>query len=538
MCDDVGAIAVSIMLPSLYAHQQQQTDRARQALQRFGRIILTAPPGTGKTRMSKWILGSSLNRARNSLSDRQSGRTLFTVHRRGLVDNAIESFAEDHELPHGVIMSNRDTSYHHRIQIASIDSLLSWFVEDDQYQTDMTFDLIIFDEAHSHHTKFARFLKYHDRQREQLNLHRAFVIGLTATPQAAGLSDVYGTIVDGPRTKWLIANHYLSPFRYYAATPGRLDKLVKRGGEFTKTSVCNAMDCLAGKLVRDWTKFASDRPTVGFFPRRSHAQDAMSELQRAGVRVAYVDGETPDDKRRMIFRQLNNHEIDYLCNVQVVERGTDIPAISCVQLCVATASLVRYRQLIGRGSRIHQDKTDCIVLDHGGNITRHGFFEDDPAWSLDVRTKDPGSVGSRPTIECPNCGAIYRGGKCRACGYEPSSRDLRAQGLQFDGSDLQKIAPNEKPASKSPEELMVRALFMSGRSGRTWRQAVGIFKMLTRKHELGSCYVPKRAKIAGRSYQMIRFGSDDANRRISALYPVTIGRGHGGPYLIDDLNWD
>ncbi len=521
---------MNITLPSLYPHQEQLRDDTRAALARHGRVILCAQTGVGKTRCAKWILGASANR---EPGDRASGRSLFAVHRRGLVDNAVDSFREDPSMPHGVIMSGRDTSYGSKIQVASIDSLLSWFCENDAYQNDITFDLLVLDEAHSHHTKFARFLKYHDAKREELGLHPAYVIGLTATPQAKGLADVYKEIVKGPSTEWLIENEYLSPFRYFRGTEGKLGLLVKRGGEFTKGSVSAAMDGMAGDLVRDWKKYAEGRPTVGFFPRRSHAKDAARELEAAGLRVAYVDGETPDEERRAIFRSLNNHYIDYLCNVQVVERGTDIPRIGCVQLCVATASIVRYRQLIGRGSRRHPAKTDCIVLDHAGNIKRCGFFEDDPPWSLDVTTKDPGELGVRPTIECPKCQAIYRGGKCSHCGYEPTPRERRSQGLDFDGRELKEVHRTEKkPNVKTAEELMVAALYQAGRSGRTWRQAVGIFKNKCEKQ--GTPHrVPSRVTIGSHRYEMIRYGSADANRRVAALFPFVTGE-HGGPYLVEE----
>lgn len=524
-----------IELPSLYPHQTDHKDRTRAALARHGRVILNAPTGCGKTRMSKWILASSANR---EPSERQSGRSLFTVHRRGLVDNAIDSFAEEPALPHGLIMSGRDTAYGKRIQVASIDTLLSWFVEEDAYQNDVTFDLIVWDEAHSHHPKFAKFLKYHDAQREAMGLHPAYVIGLTATPQANGLADVYKEIVAGPATQWLIDNNYLSPFRYFRATEGQLGKLVKRGNEFTKASEAEAMDGLAGDLVRDWKQFADGRPTVGFFPRRSHARDAVGKLEAAGLRVAYVDGNTPDEERRKIYRWLNRHHIDYLCNVQVVERGTDIPAIGCVQLCVAVGSLVRYRQMIGRGSRFdlkkYPDKRDCIVLDHGGNVARHKFFEDDPPWTLDITTKEPGEVGARPTIECPKCQAIYRGGKCRHCGYEPTPRERKSQGLEFDGSELKEVTRKEQKETKpkSAEGLMISALYMAGRSGRTWRQCVGIFKGMCEKQ--GTNYrVPRTVTVGGHRYDMIRYGSDDSNRRVSVLYPFTNGQ-HGGNYLVQE----
>ncbi len=245
---------MTISLPSLWPHQEDLRDRTRAALAKHGRVILCANPGFGKTRCSKWILGTSANRA--PLAN-QTGRSLFCVHRRGLVDNASDSFAEEPKLPHAVIMSGREPAYGRRIQVASIDSLLSWFIEEDSYATDITFDLCVFDECHSHHEKFARFLKYHDQKRESLGQHPAYVIGLSATPQAKGLADVYREIVLGPSTEWLIQNKFLSPFRYFQGTQGKLGLLVKRGDEFTKDSEAAAMDGLAGELVRDWLKFAS-----------------------------------------------------------------------------------------------------------------------------------------------------------------------------------------------------------------------------------------------------------------------------------------
>lgn len=522
---------MTIVLPSLYPHQESHKDHTRAAIGKHGRVILNAPPGCGKTRMSKWILGAAANRTPN---ERQSGRSLFTVHRRGLVDNAIDSFAESPALPHGVIMSGRDTDYWQRVQVASIDSLLSWLIENGDYPSTLTFDLIVWDEAHSHHPKFAKFLKYHDARREQLGLNPAYVIGLTATPQAKGLADVYKEIVQGPSTQWLIDNGFLSPFRYFRATQGDLSKLSKgRSGEFTEDSVSAAMDGMAGDLVRDWKRFADGRPTVGFFPRRKHAQEARALLEAAGLRVEYVDGDTSDDDRRKIFRDLNDHTIDYLCNVQVVERGTDIPRIGCVQMCVAIASITRWRQSIGRGSRIHPAKTDCIVLDHGGNLARKlGFFEDDPAWSLDITTKEPGEAGERPTIECPICQAIYRGGKCASCGYEPTSRQRLSQGLEFDGSELKEVsrkAAKAAPATKSAEDMMISAIYQAGRSGRTWKQAVGMFKRMNEKQGTNH-RVPNAVTVGGNRYEMIRYGSDDAGRRVGALYPFVNGS-HGGDYL-------
>ena len=857
-----------IELPTLYPHQEDLRDRTRTALGQHERVILTAPPGMGKTRTAKWILGASASREPDA---GQTGKSLFTVHRRGLVDNASMSFSEDPQLPHGVVMSGVKPSYGAKIQVASIDTLLSWFVTDSKYDTNLTFDLIVFDEAHSHLQKLKKFLEHHDKFRAEQGLHPSYVIGLTATPQAQGLADIYREIVEGPPTQWLIDNNFLSPFRYFRATQGKLDLLKKSStGDFTKKSEDAAMSGLAGDLVRDWLKFADGRPTVGFFPRRSHAKEAKAQLERVGLKVAYVDGKTEDLSRQRTYWELNNGKLDYLCNVQVVERGTDIPAIGCIQLCVAIGNVVRYCldedteiltpdgwkgfgddiqkcyqvteqlecsiatptgfirresretmwgiegrsldicvterhrmlidkrrsgvqvcdsqdmpgefkipvacfedspgvpltddeirfiglvatygnintanwaitisqsdrhpecieyieqvltgcgfrygvyhrpfrgevagdiperhprhdytisfgdprriddrqlkgwmhlipwvsknvgesmadatreqllvlleamnvgdgakykshsidwtprtmhlaisnieaaeslqslcvrrgircnltdngcgclclridpsrqwwsatrgqadgrpcwgpraaaqrvwclevptgfiiarrngkpfivgncQMIGRGSRPHPAKDSCLVLDHGGNIARHGFFEDERLWSLDRTTKDAGAIVTRPTIECPQCQAIYRGGKCKSCGYEPTTKQRKSQGLEFDGSELKEVKKRDRKVKtgRSAEQLMLEALYSAGQSRRTWKQAVGMFFGKNRKQ--GTNYrVPKTVTVGGHQYEMLRYDSPEGGFYVADLYPFTVERGnHGGKYEV------
>ena len=523
-----------IELPTLYPHQEELRDRTRESLRQHGRVIMTAPPGMGKTRCAKHILGACANR---EPGEKQSGMCLFAVHRRGLVDNASNSFNEDPQLSHGVAMSGVTTAWGARVQVGSIDTLLSWFIEEGRYDTSVTFDLIVYDETHSHLDKLKKFLKYHDEYRAELGLHPAFVIGLTATPDANGLADVYRDIVLGPSTQWLIDNEFLSPYRYFRATQGQLGLLVKRGNEYTKDSHYAAMDGLAGDLVRDWKKFSEGRPTVGFFPRRSHAQEARFKLAEAGIRVDYVDGETDDVVRQRIYWELNNGSLDYLCNVQVVERGTDIPRIACVQLCVAIGSVVRYRQMIGRGSRVHPEKTDCLVLDHGGNVIRHGFFEDDPLWSLDRSSKDAGDVADHLTIECPDCQAIYRGGRCRECGYEPSKVERKAQGLLFDGRELKEVLrtnDNKQKHIKSAEDLMIKSLFTAGHFDRKWTQAVGMFKGMARKQGTSDYKVPKIVTVGGHKYRMLRYQEPGTERFVRKLFPFTASRdNHGGEYMVE-----
>lgn len=520
-----------VVLPDLYPHQETMRDEVRAALVKNRRVILCAPPGTGKTRLAKNILGSFSNRTKK---DGESGIALFAVHRRGLVDNASDSFNEYPQLPHGVIMSGRETSGGCDIQVASIDTKLSWYCEGGQYDTDLTYDLIVMDEIHAHVQKFRTFLMAHDAKRAALGLKPTYVLGLSATPQHKELNKLFNVIVNGPSPRWLIDNGYLSQFRYFQCTQGQLQKLVKSGDEYTSNSVSDAMSGLAGSLVKDWKKHAAGRATVGFFPRRTHAQEAMGLLRENEIDAHYVDGETPDNERRDLYRRLNSGDIDYLCNVGVIERGTDIPRIGCVQMCTAVGSVVRWRQMIGRGSRVHPDVKDCIVLDHADGIRKHGFFEDDIQWTLEWGERPSKSHEARATVKCPRCSAVYRGGRCRSCGYEPTPKERKAQGLTFVGGELQEIKDRKKDTSakKSNEELMISALYIAGKRNLTFGQAWYIAKNIAEKQ--GTKFqVPATFVVAGSRYRTIPHGHPDSRRKVRDTYGFTqreYGRDEN-PYL-------
>lgn len=506
----------TIEIPSLRSYQAMSLGNIRAAMARNRAVILEAPPGSGKTRLAKSIMARA---ATKEIREGQSGRSVFAVHRRSLVDNASESFAESPELPHGLIMSGCETSWQHRVQVASIDTLLAWYCEDG-YTSDVTFDFIVFDECHSHANSLAKFLRPHDIKRKELGLKPAFVLGLSATPEAKELPKIFGEIVHGPKTEWLIDQGYLSTFRYFQATQGDMSKLKKRAGEFTAASVVDAMKGLSGDLIRDWKRYGKGRPTVGFFRRIDESIEARDLLRSEGVRAEHVDGNTSDDDRKRLFRQLGDGSIDYLCNVGVVERGTNIPEVSCVQLCLPIGSKKRFNQMVGRGSRTAEGKDHCVVIDHGGNITRHGFFEDDVEWVLDNSTSVDKDHEAKPSIKCPSCDVSYRGGKCSACGYEPTPAEFKSQGLEFDGGEMKEINRSKdkaEPKKKTCEEIMISALFMAGRSGRTWKQAMGIAYCIAKKQGT-KMRVPKTVTVGGKTYDMLPYGHPDSNRRVKHIY--------------------
>jgi hypothetical protein len=100
---------------------------------------------------------------------------------------------------------------------------------------------------------------------------------------------------------------------------------------------------------------------------------------------------------------------------------------------------------------------------------------------------------------------------------------------------LTEVSREEKPPVKvrSAEQLMVSAIYMAGKRGRTWKQACGIFRGLCEKQGTKD-KVPSSVTVGGHRYRCPRYGSDDSNRRVAQLYPFTVNQGHGGEYLIPE----
>ena len=91
--------------------------------------------------------------------------------------------------------------------------------------------LIITDE--NHHSKASSYQKIYDYY------HDAYRVGVTATPvrlDGSGLSDVNDDLVVGVSAKWLIENHCLAPYDYYAPDVADLSTVKVRRGEFDAKS--------------------------------------------------------------------------------------------------------------------------------------------------------------------------------------------------------------------------------------------------------------------------------------------------------------
>ncbi len=138
---------------------------------------------------------------------------------------------------------------------------------------------------------------------------------------------------------------------------------------------------------------------------------ALRELSTAFV------GGTRIDKNELIPTRCHFGPVNYTPNEWVwcltTEKGTLVTRRNGKVAIVGNC---------GRGFRLHETKTDCLVLDYGGNILRHG-----PVDAVQVKDKNGKGGGEAPAKECPKCQSIVHAAVmvCPNCGHEfpPPERD-------------------------------------------------------------------------------------------------------------------
>ena len=111
-----------------------------------------------------------------------------------------------------------------------------------------------------------------------------------------------------------------------------------------------------------------------FCVSKRHCDEAMRSLP--SDEAAIITGETPHAERTKILQAAREGHIRYLLSVNCLMTGVDIPNYDCVAWLRPTESLGLYIQGIGRGLRLFEGKSRCLVLDYAGNLDRHGHVDD------------------------------------------------------------------------------------------------------------------------------------------------------------------
>lgn len=256
----------------------------------------------------------------------------------------------------------------------------------------------------------------------------AYIIGLTATPcrlDGKPLSSIYDSLIEGPQAAELIEAGYLSPYRYYAPTVTDLSALKRKGSDFDATQAAEMLmeNAVYGDVIHHYKTLADGKKAICYCCSVKHSKAMAEAFRNAGYRAVHFDGDTPSKERTQIIEQFRSGEVQILCNVDLISVGFDCPDCECCILLRPTMSTALYIQQACRAIRYAEGKT-AIILDHVGNVHRHGLPDEHRNWSLDgglKKRKEYGDTGRLSVRTCERCFSAYDGKlkQCPFCGAAP-----------------------------------------------------------------------------------------------------------------------
>ena len=359
------------------------------------------------------------------------GRVLVLAHVKELLEQAAEKLRTIcPELRFGVYsagLRRRDTE--NSVIIAGIQSVYKRACKLD------AFDLVIVDESHLIPPDGEGMYRQFLADAKVVN-PRLRTIGLTATPfrlksgVICGPENILNAVCFEIGVRELIRDGYLCPLVTKAGREkADTERLHVRAGEFVADEVEELMDQdqLVESACQEIIEYTQDRHAVLIFASGvKHAQHIQRVFEeKNGIECGFVCGKTPAGERDELLARFRNEptnglfereSLKYLVNVNVLTTGFDAPNIDCVAILRPTMSPGLFYQIAGRGFRLHPGKKNCLVLDFGGNVLRHG-----PVDQIRAKEKVGDNKGvEAPAKECPDCHSVIAAGyaTCPDCGFE------------------------------------------------------------------------------------------------------------------------
>lgn len=319
------------------------------------RTLLVLPTGCGKTIVFAKITEECVIRGK---------RILILAHREELLEQAADKLKRTTGLSCAKEKAaDSCLGSWYRVVIGSVQTLmrekrLSEFEKD-------YFDCIIIDEAHhSISDSYQNILNYFDE---------ADVLGVTATPDRGDMKDL-GQVFESLAYEYTlpraIREGYLSPIKA-VTIPLELDLsgVGVQAGDFKASDIDSALDPYLFQIADEMKKYCSDRKTVVFLPLVKTSQKFRDILNDKGFKAAEVNGNSPD--RAEVLADYEAGKYDVLCNSMLLTEGWDCPTVDCIVVLRPTKVRSLYCQMVGRGTRTAEGKTDLLLLDFLWHTSRH-----------------------------------------------------------------------------------------------------------------------------------------------------------------------
>lgn len=235
--------------------------------------------------------------------------------------------------------------------------------------------LVIVDEAH--YNSFTKLFKFFES---------AFILGVTATPLSSNkdlpMNGNYDELITGESIENLIENEFLAQAQQYHYDMGLTSLEVGSNGDYTVKSSTDlyTSPAMLNKLLEAYKRHAQNKKTLIFNNGIETSVQVYYTFKNAGLPIMHLDNTATKKQRKQILRWFKETPNAILTSVSILTTGFDEPTIDTIILNRATKSLTLYYQMIGRGSRVLNNKSKFTVVDLGNNSYRFGLWGADLDW--------------------------------------------------------------------------------------------------------------------------------------------------------------
>lgn len=243
--------------------------------------------------------------------------------------------------------------------------------------------LVIIDEAH--YNSFTKLFKFFEN---------SFILGVTATPLSSNrnlpMKDNYDELIVGESIRSLIDNEFLAEVEVHTYNLGLTSLEVGPHGDYTVKSSDDlySASAMLDKLLAAYLTHANGSKTLIFNNGINTSIQVYYHLRAAGLPVKHLDNTATKNQRKEILDWFRTTPDAILTSVSILTTGFDEPTIDTIILNRATRSLTLYFQMIGRGSRILNNKSTFKVIDLGNNYQRFGAWDSPIDWQSIFRYPD------------------------------------------------------------------------------------------------------------------------------------------------------
>lgn len=319
------------------------------------KTLLVLPTGTGKTIVFAKITEDLV---------RAGERVLILAHRGELLSQAADKLEKATGLKAATEKAEESClGSWYRVTVGSVQSLMR---ENRLSKFDETyFDAIIIDEAH--HVLSESYRRVLD------HFSSAKVLGVTATPDRGDMRDL-GAVFESLAYEYTlpraIKEGYLSPIKALTI-PLQLDLsgVSMQNGDFKAADIDSALDPYLWQIAEEMTTYCADRKTVVFLPLIKTSQKFRDILNEKGFRAAEINGNSAD--RAEVLADFDAGKYNVLCNSMLLTEGWDCPSVDCIIVLRPTKIRSLYCQMVGRGTRLCEGKSELLLLDFLWHTQRH-----------------------------------------------------------------------------------------------------------------------------------------------------------------------